>query len=103
MATPSPGRGPSLATWILVGLIAGASLAAGLQLGLAPAPGTDPGDGWLAVLWTANNVAAPAGQVFLRMLFFVVIPLVFASLAAGVLQLGQLDRLGPLAGRTFTR
>jgi len=50
----------------------------------------------------STNVFDPFGQIFLRMLFFVVIPLVFASLAAGVLQLGQLDRLGPLAGRTFT-
>lgn len=44
----------------------------------------------------------PIGQVFLRLLFFVVIPLVFASLTVGVVQLGRLDRLGPLAGRTFT-
>jgi DAACS family dicarboxylate/amino acid:cation (Na+ or H+) symporter len=44
----------------------------------------------------------PLGQIFLRLLFFVVIPLVFASLAAGVVQLGRLDKLGPLAGRTFT-
>jgi len=44
----------------------------------------------------------PFGQIFLRLLFFVVIPLVFASLATGVLQLGRLDRLGPLAGRTFS-
>ena len=36
------------------------------------------------------------------MLFFVVIPLVFASLADGVVQLGELADLGPLAGRTFT-
>ena len=36
------------------------------------------------------------------MLFFVVIPLVFASLANGVVQLGELSHLGPLAGRTFT-
>jgi DAACS family dicarboxylate/amino acid:cation (Na+ or H+) symporter len=36
------------------------------------------------------------------MLFFVVIPLVFASLAHGVMQLGELSHLGPLAGRTFT-
>jgi DAACS family dicarboxylate/amino acid:cation (Na+ or H+) symporter len=49
----------------------------------------------------ATTVLDPLGQVFLRMLFFVVIPLVFASLATGVLQLGRLDRLGPLAGRTF--
>jgi DAACS family dicarboxylate/amino acid:cation (Na+ or H+) symporter len=50
----------------------------------------------------ATHVFDPLGQVFLRMLFFVVIPLVFSSLAAGVLQLGRLDRLGPLAGRTFS-
>ena len=43
----------------------------------------------------------PLGQIFLRLLFFVVIPLVFASLAAGVVQLGRLDKLGPLATRTF--
>lgn len=49
----------------------------------------------------ATNVFDPFGQIFLRLLFFVVVPLVFASLAAGVAQLGRLDRLGPLAGRTF--
>ncbi len=43
----------------------------------------------------------PLGQVFLRMLFFVVIPLVFASLAMGVAQLDRLGQLGPLAIRTF--
>lgn len=46
-------------------------------------------------------VLDPLGQVFLRMLFFVVIPLVFASLAMGVAQLERMSQLGPLAGRTF--
>jgi len=45
-------------------------------------------------------VLDPIGQIFLRLLFFVVVPLVFASLALGVAQLGQLNKLGPLAGRT---
>jgi Na+/H+-dicarboxylate symporter len=49
----------------------------------------------------ATEFLDPIGQVFLRMLFFVVIPLVFSSLASGILQLGRLDRLGPLAGKTF--
>lgn len=49
----------------------------------------------------STHVFDPFGQIFLRMLFFVVIPLVFASLATGVVQLGRLDRLGPLAGKTF--
>lgn len=52
--------------------------------------------------WLAGAALDPLGQVFLRLLFFVVIPLVFASLAGGVLQLGDVRRLGPLAGRTFS-
>jgi DAACS family dicarboxylate/amino acid:cation (Na+ or H+) symporter len=51
--------------------------------------------------WLAVNVLDPFGRVFLRLLFFVVVPLVFASLALGVVQLGRLGKLGPLAGRTF--
>ncbi|MBM5810656.1 MAG: dicarboxylate/amino acid:cation symporter [Gammaproteobacteria bacterium] len=50
----------------------------------------------------ARLVLEPFGQVFLRLLFFVVIPLVFASLASGVAQLERLAHLGPLALRTFT-
>lgn len=48
----------------------------------------------------SEAVLDPIGQIFLRLLFFVVVPLVFASLALGVAQLGQLNKLGPLAGRT---
>jgi DAACS family dicarboxylate/amino acid:cation (Na+ or H+) symporter len=55
-----------------------------------------------AAQWFATTICDPLGQVFLRMLFFVVIPLVFASLAHGVVQLGELSHLGPLAGRTFS-
>jgi dicarboxylate/amino acid:cation (Na+ or H+) symporter, DAACS family len=60
---------------------------------------------WPELLTTMQKVSVqvfdPFGQVFLRLLFFVIIPLVFASLASGVLQLGQADKLGPLAIRTF--
>ncbi|MEW6306637.1 MAG: dicarboxylate/amino acid:cation symporter [Verrucomicrobiota bacterium] len=48
----------------------------------------------------ADKVLDPFGQIFLRLLFFVVVPLVFASLALGVVQLGDLRKLGPLALRT---
>ena len=46
-------------------------------------------------------VLDPLGQVFLRMLFFVVIPLVFVLLAGAVLSLGGAGKLGPIAFRTF--
>ncbi len=49
----------------------------------------------------STGVLDPIGRIFLHLLFFVVVPLVFSSLALGVVQLGRLDRLGPLAGRTF--
>jgi len=85
-----------LANRILKGLVYGA-LAGVVVLLLAPhVPGLQDG-----ARWVATHVFDPLGQVFLRMLFFVVIPLVFASLAGGVVQLGELSDLGPLAGRTF--
>jgi Na+/H+-dicarboxylate symporter len=86
-----------LANRILVGLVLGA-VAGAVVLALGSRmPALLAGAQWLS-----TTLFDPLGQVFLRMLFFVVIPLVFASLANGVLQLGELSHLGPLAGRTFT-
>jgi Na+/H+-dicarboxylate symporter len=85
-----------LANRILLGLAIGAVAGvATLLVGMA-APGVIEGARKFATL-----VLDPLGQVFLRMLFFVVIPLVFASLAMGVAQLERMGELGPLAGRTF--
>ncbi len=39
-------------------------------------------------------VAYPAGQIFLRLLFMLVVPLLFAALALGVAGLGDVRRLG---------
>ena len=85
-----------LSNRILWGLVIGA-VAGGATLALGRAlPGLLD-----AARAFATLVLDPIGQVFLRMLFFVVIPLVFASLAAGVAQLERLGQLGPLAIRTF--
>jgi len=51
--------------------------------------------------WIVNNVATPVGQVFLRMLFMVVIPLVFSTLTMGVASFGDLGRLGRVGGKTL--
>lgn len=86
-----------LSNRILWGLLIGA-VAGGITLAVGNAvPSLLP-----AAQVLATNVLDPLGQVFLRMLFFVVIPLVFASLAMGVAQLERLAQLGPLAVRTFT-
>lgn len=92
-------RGPStdrLAARILWGM--GAGVALGLVLRLTGARWPAAGR---AAAWLADEVLDPLGLVFLRLLFFVVVPLVFASLALGVAQLGRLRALGPLAGRTL--
>jgi DAACS family dicarboxylate/amino acid:cation (Na+ or H+) symporter len=85
-----------LANRILLGLVIGVVAGVATLLLAKAVPELLPKARWLA-----TNVLDPFGQIFLRALFFVVIPLVFASLAGGVLQLGRLDKLGPLAGRTF--
>ncbi len=88
--------GTRLANRILWGLLIGAA-AGGLTLLVGKAfPGVLDSARQFATL-----VLDPIGQVFLRMLFFVVIPLVFASLATGVAQLDRLSQLGPMAVRTF--
>jgi DAACS family dicarboxylate/amino acid:cation (Na+ or H+) symporter len=49
-----------------------------------------------ALLWIVENVAAPVGQIFLRLLFMLVVPLLFSALVMGVseLDLRHLGRVG---------
>jgi len=84
-----------LATRILWALVGGVVLGL-LALGI----GTLSPIALEACRTVSTHVLDPIGKVFLHLLFFVVIPLIFSSLALGIVQLGRLDRLGPLAGRT---
>lgn len=96
MMSPSGNRADGLARQIMWGLLSGVALGLLGRLLLAWQPG------WHGAFdWLATEVLDPFGQIFLRLLFFVVVPLVFASIALGIVQLGRLDKLGPLAGRTF--
>ena len=53
------------------------------------------------VLWTVSNVAYPLGQVFLRLIFMIVVPLVFSSLVLGILELGDVRKLGRIGAKTL--
>ena len=48
-----------------------------------------------------HYVAEPVGQIFLRLLFMVVIPLVFATLTLGVANLGDVRKLGRIGSLTL--
>lgn len=49
----------------------------------------------------ATDVADPVGRVFLRLVFMVVIPLVFSALTLGVYGIGDVRRLGRVGLRTL--
>jgi DAACS family dicarboxylate/amino acid:cation (Na+ or H+) symporter len=81
---------------ILLGLVLGA--VAGIAANRLAASGEGAQQ---TVAFLADAVAHPIGQVFLRLLFLVVVPLVFASLATGVANLGDLKKLGRIGARTM--
>ena len=85
-------RTAALHTKILLGLGIGAVAGIAGKLWFAGAP-------WL--MWTVDNVANPVGQVFLRMLFMIVIPLIFGSVTLGVASLGDLKKIGRVGGKAF--
>jgi DAACS family dicarboxylate/amino acid:cation (Na+ or H+) symporter len=54
---------------------------------------------WLA--WLVRNGVEPVGQIFLRLLFMLVIPLIVSALALAVAELGDLRRLGRIGAKTL--
>lgn len=85
-------RGMQLHTKILLGLGLGAVAGLSANIFAGDAAWVD-----FVVTW----IAQPIGQVFLRMLFMVVMPLVFTTLALGIAGLGDLSKLGRIGGRTL--
>jgi len=57
------------------------------------------GQSWL--VFVSDNIMFPVGQIFLRMLFMTVVPIVFTSITLGVAGIGDMKTLGRLGGRTF--
>jgi DAACS family dicarboxylate/amino acid:cation (Na+ or H+) symporter len=76
----------------LIGLLVGAVLGITVNLIFGSHP---------SVSWIVKNVTYPIGQVFLRMIFMVVIPLIFSALTLGVAELGDVRRLGRVGLKTF--
>ena len=90
----STGKGMQLHTKILLALVVGGAVGIAANLTL----GADHG----GVEFTNTYLAGPAGQIFLRLLFMIVMPLVFCSIALGVAGLGDLKKAGRVGGRAIT-
>src|SRR5437773_7818615 len=54
-----------------------------------------------ALLSFVSNVTYPIGQIFLRLIFMVVIPLILSALILGVAELGDIRRLGRIGLKTL--
>src|SRR3546814_7374201 len=62
---------------------------AGLVIGLSVHYGA-PGAAWVETVTT--YVTGPLGQIFLRLLFMLVIPLLVSALIVGVTEMGEMQR-----------
>ena len=87
---PAARRRLPLHTRILIGLVIGAVLGAAANYFHEQLP--------LDRILTVTDVV---GRIFLRLVFMVVLPLVVSALALGVLELGDLRRLGRVGARTL--
>jgi DAACS family dicarboxylate/amino acid:cation (Na+ or H+) symporter len=89
----SSGKGMKLHTKILLGLVIGLVLGISVNLTVGTENPT--------VEMINDYVAVPVGQVFLRLLFMVVMPLVFASIALGVAGVGDIRKAGRIGGKAI--
>lgn len=83
----------SLQLWkkVLIGLVAGLVVGLGLHYGLGPESAGSFADSWLR----------PFGDGFVRLIQMLIVPLITATLVAGVTAMGDPQRLGSLGLRTL--
>ncbi|MDT4896526.1 MAG: dicarboxylate/amino acid:cation [Acidobacteriota bacterium] len=91
--TPDRPKGMPLHTRILIGLAIG--VVAGITVN-ALFGGDHP-----RVAWVVTNITEPVGQLFLRLLLMIVVPLVFSSLVVGVAGIGDIRKLGRVGLKSF--
>jgi dicarboxylate/amino acid:cation (Na+ or H+) symporter, DAACS family len=91
--TPDKPKGLALHTRILIGLAVG--VIAGVTVNWIWG-GDHP-----RVVWVVDHITNPIGQLFLRLLLMIVVPLVFSSLVVGVAGIGDIRKLGRVGLKSF--
>ncbi len=90
--TATERRGLSLQYQMLIGFVIGLLAGLAVHVGAADAP-------WVEAVTT--YVTGPIGQVFLRLLFMLVIPLLFSALVVGIDEMGEIRSLRRVGLRTL--
>lgn len=81
-----------LHTKIFIGLFIGLVLGLTSNIFLGNAP---------YIQWIVSNIAYPAGQIFLRMIFMIIIPLIFTAIALGVADFSDMHKFGRIGIKTL--
>lgn len=90
---PAPSKGMALHFKVLIGFVLGTLLGLAVHATAADA-------GWVQSVIT--YATKPFGQIFLNLLFMLVVPLMFSALVLGVAELGDIASLGRLGWKTLT-
>ncbi len=90
---PSEKKSSAMHTRILLGLLIGA--VAGILCSIIFGS-KDPD-----LVWVVKNLTEPLGNMWLRLLLMIVVPLVFSALILGVAGLGNLKKLGRIGFKTL--
>lgn len=77
----------------------GIGFAVGLVGGLVVHAATGGHAPWLD--WLTTWITVPAGQIFLRLLFMLVLPLLFSALVIGIAEMGSMRALGRIGWKTL--
>lgn len=80
--------------WVLIGMVFGGVLGMVVQ---SVYGAEHPG-----VSWFAKEVALPVGQLFMKLIFMVVIPLLFSALVLGVAELSAAKKIGRIGGKALS-
>lgn len=51
--------------------------------------------------WLVTNITTPGGQIFLTMIFMIVVPLLFSALVLGVAEIGESTKIGRVGLRSL--
>ncbi|MDN5923476.1 MAG: dicarboxylate/amino acid:cation symporter [Xanthomonadales bacterium] len=76
----------------------GIGFAVGLGAGMAVHLATGGDAAWLE--WLTTWITVPVGQIFLRLLFMLVLPLLFSALVVGIAEMGSMRELGRVGWKT---
>jgi len=88
-------KGLDLQWKILIGIVAGLVLGIALnKIGAVDAPKG-------SALWWLNEIFARGGDIFVRLLRMLIVPLVFASIFMAIVNLGDIRQLGKIGSKTI--